>query len=109
MVKPGVEVYTPDPNFPEGMTPETRQITLRSWRAGEAIVDWLRASGIRFVEHRTTPPRSSAELMRSPVAGVQGGMIGANAVMILVGRINTEGELEILRKAREEVHRTSTK
>jgi hypothetical protein len=97
-VRPGVEICTTDPSLP-GMLPDTKDVALRAWRAGEATTERLRTSGIRFVEHKTIP-QTEMEARRSPVARL--GAIGVNGVLILVGRINTDGELEVLRKQREQ-------
>jgi hypothetical protein len=98
--KPGIEVWTPDPNSLGILAfPANHEIAARAWSIGEAIVRWLKMQGIHFVVHRTAPqpnlPRTKPPNVLLLAYGVT-----INAVHVLVGDRNIDGEAEILREKR---------
>ena len=70
---------------------------------GDALVIWLRSNGLRLVERRYNP-HSEAGFKESPWSY---GLIQANEVMVIVGDIDVNRVVDILRAARKPASPTS--
>lgn len=99
LIKPGIEVWTGDPEFLKvpGLEPATKTLIMRSWKAGEEICKWLRLQGLHSVEHKTDPFEPGA-MERTTSVGLQG--MASDGVLILVGERNVDAELKFLKEAR---------
>jgi hypothetical protein len=71
--------------------------TNHSWAAGEAITRWLQSQRIHFVEHRVNSG-SEGDFWNGPLRHV--GITGTDIVAVLVGNLNFEGELGLLKQER---------
>ena len=95
-IRPDIEVWTADPTMP-GMLPHVQELADRSSRLGDALVVWLRSNSLHSVERRFNP-RSQADFMESPW---ESAMIPVGQVAVMVGGVDVNREVEILRAARK--------
>ena len=107
--RPGIEVWTPNPDLPGIVAfPANRALALRSRDVGEAIVRWLSNDlGINFVSHRMQTGENLPKMRPPNMLTLEYGVVN-NGVFILVGNCNIDGEATLLKKQRIARAKTAT-